>query len=262
MGKNMDKRFLSELVGVVQRAGAIIIENNGKERKVQHKGRIDLVTDTDLAVESFLKEELSALLPGSDFLAEETAAHEKLGELTWVIDPVDGTTNFAHGLPLVATSVGLWLEGEIRCGVVNLPLLGECFCALKGEGAWMNKESISVSSAEVVEQSLIATGFPYDIEDHVDEILAQLKNVLPRAQGVRRPGAAALDLAYVACGRYEGFYERALNPWDTAAGTLLVTEAGGRVTQYDPSAAYELGAPSILATNGRIHDELGVLIAV
>jgi len=251
--------LLRKVEQAVQAAGEIIINNNEKPRTIRYKGRNDLVTDTDLAVEEELKSRLSRLLPEAVFLAEETAGDAALGDLAWVIDPVDGTTNFAHGLPMVATSVGLWKCGKIVLGVVNLPLLGELFSAERNGGATMNGNTIRVSAIGKIEQSLVATGFPYTIEENLDEVLAQLKAVLPATQGIRRPGAAALDLAYVACGRYEGFYERGLKPWDTCAGVLLVEEAGGLVSRYDENP-YALGDNNILATNGVIHAELGSLI--
>lgn len=251
--------LLDQVVQAVRDAGRIIVSNNEKPRAIRHKGRNDLVTDTDIAVEEDLKARLSRLLPEASFLAEETAGSAGLGKLTWVIDPVDGTTNFAHGLPMVATSVGLWCDGRVRLGVVNLPLLGEVFCAERGKGAWMNERPIRVSETVQLDQALIATGFPYAIEENIEEILAQLRAVLPATRGVRRPGAAALDLAYVACGRYDGFYERGLNPWDTSAGVLLVEEAGGNVSRYDGSS-YALGDTDIMVSNGRVHAELQKLI--
>jgi myo-inositol-1(or 4)-monophosphatase len=254
------RQVLAGLEDIAARAGDIVVEASTRTRKVTHKGRIDLVTETDVAVEEMLKAELARLLPGSNFLAEETASATEPGELTWIIDPVDGTTNFANGLPFVATSIGLWHRDRVVLGVVNLPLLGEMFSAREGGGTRLNGEPVTVSAEGVMEKSLIATGFPYAIDEHLDSILRRLGAVLPRAQGVRRVGAAALDLAYVACGRYEGFYESALKPWDTAAGWLLVREAGGRVTQYDARTEYVLGAGTILATNGAIHDELSRLI--
>ncbi|WP_285904917.1 inositol monophosphatase family protein [Pseudodesulfovibrio pelocollis] len=253
-------RLQTGLELIAARSGAIVAEGAGRARKVTHKGRIDLVTETDFAVEEMLKRELAALLPGSDFLAEETASATEPGELTWIIDPVDGTTNFANGLPFVATSIALWQRNRVVLGVINLPLLGELFAARAGGGARLNGKPVSVSAEGAMEQSLIATGFPYAIDEHLDPILDRLRAVLPRVQGVRRVGAAALDLAYVACGRYEGFYESALKPWDTAAGWLLVREAGGRVTEYDTRKDYALGAGTILATNGAVHDEMSRLI--
>lgn len=251
-----------ELEAIVRKADDLVIENNAKERKVMHKGRIDLVTETDLAVEEMLKESLATLLPEAGFLAEETAKNTELGELTWIIDPLDGTTNFAHGLPFVANSVGLWHQDRIVAGVVNLPLMGELFSASRGGGARLNGDPISVSSASAMEDCLLATGFPYAIEEHIDTILKHFSTLLPLAQGIRRPGAAALDLAYVACGRYDGFFESALNPWDTAAGILLVHEAGGRISEFDATNPYGLYSKTILATNGAIHDELSRLICL
>lgn len=252
--------IMEPLKAIVDRAGDIVREGAGRTRKIMHKGRIDLVTETDMAVESMLKEELAALLPGSDFLAEETAKETEPGDLTWIIDPVDGTTNFAHGLPFVANSIALWRRDRVVLGVINLPLLGEMFTAVEGLGAFCNGQPVSVTGETDLEKTLLATGFPYDIDAHIDDILKHLRMLLPLTQGIRRPGAAALDLAYVACGRFDGFYEKALNPWDTAAGLLLVAEAGGRVSEYDASVPYGFGSGSILATNGRIHEELSELL--
>lgn len=248
--------LLAGLKEIAGRAGGIVQDASTKSRKIRHKGRIDLVTETDVAVEDMLKDELGRLLPGSDFLAEESAKNTRLGEFTWIIDPLDGTTNFAHGLPFVANSIALWHGDRVVLGVVNLPLMGELFSAQEGQGAWMNDDPIHVSSAVNLEESLIATGFPYAINDHIDTILLHLKRLLPLTRGIRRPGAAALDLAYVACGRYDGFYESALNPWDTAAGWLLVKEAGGCVSEFDCHQAYSFSSPTILASNGTIHNVL------
>ncbi|MBU1249354.1 MAG: inositol monophosphatase [Proteobacteria bacterium] len=245
--------FRGALAAIVTQAGDIVRENNKKPRTIKHKGRIDLVTETDLAVELFLKEKLSELLPQADFLAEETSKETLPGELTWIIDPLDGTTNFAHSLPFVAISVALWHRDRVVAGVVDLPLLGEQFVAIRDHGATLNDSPIAVSSATQLDQSILATGFPYDTEIYLENILKYLKRFLRLTQGVRRPGAAALDLAYVACGRYDGFYEYALNAWDTAAGLLLVEEAGGRVTRFDQAVPYHLGDVDILATNGHIH---------
>ena len=247
---------------IADKAGDIVRDGASRTRRIMHKGRIDLVTETDMAVEVMLKKELAALLPSSDFLAEETAKDTEPGELTWIIDPVDGTTNFAHGLPFVANSIALWRRDRVVLGMVNLPLLGERFTAVEGQGAFLNGKPISVTDQAELVNCLIGTGFPYDVEAHLDEVLRQLRTILPRAQGIRRPGAAALDLAFVACGRLDGFYERSLNAWDTAAGLLLVNEAGGRISEYDAAAPYTFKSPSILASNGRIHEELsGLLLA-
>ncbi|WP_319584785.1 inositol monophosphatase family protein [uncultured Pseudodesulfovibrio sp.] len=253
--------IMEGLAPIADKAGDIVREGAAHGRKIRHKGRIDLVTETDLAVEAMLKSELAKLLPGSDFLAEETAKHTALGEFTWIIDPVDGTTNFAHGLPYVANSIALWHRDRIVLGMVNMPLLNERFTAVEGKGAYLNGRPIAVTEEADLEQCVLATGFPYDIDTHLEDILKNLRTLLPIAQGVRRGGAAAVDLAFVACGRMDGFYERALNPWDTAAGLLLVNEAGGRVSEYDPSEPYTFKSGCILATNGRIHEELGGLLS-
>ncbi|WP_319781044.1 inositol monophosphatase family protein [Maridesulfovibrio sp.] len=251
--------LLEKATAAVLEAGEIIREAYNKPKKIKHKGRIDLVTETDLAVENFLKVKLSELLPDSSFLAEETSGNAELIDRTWIIDPLDGTTNFAHGLPMIATSVALWNEGQVQIGIVNLPILNEVFVAVRGGGAFMNGEQIHVSDCDSLEESLIATGFPYAIEEHVDFITDALSRVLVNTQGVRRPGAAAFDLAYTACGKYEGYYENALKPWDMAAGWLLVEEAGGRVTEYKEDE-FNLYSPAILATNSRIHEKLRSLI--
>ena len=230
-------------------------------RDVRLKGRIDLVTATDLAVEEGLKEALGRVLPEAAFLAEETAAKTELSGLTWIIDPVDGTTNFAHGFPFVCTSVALYDGLEPVVGCVNAPLLGQCFTAGLGLGAFCNGEPIRVSGTVQPEAALVATGFPYAIRENLDEIMADLRIMLAETQGIRRPGSAALDLAYVAAGRFDAFYELALNPWDVAAGALLVAEAGGRVGSYRPDGPYRLGDFRILATNGALHEPMLALLA-
>ena len=256
----LDETLLEEVRSAVLLAGRLIRENLDKPKSVTLKGRIDLVTETDPAVEEMLKTELARILPGSDFLAEESSGDTVPGEATWIIDPLDGTTNFAHGLPLVATSVGLWRDGRVVLAVVNLPVLGEVYTAALGRGAFKNGRPIRVSPVTDLSESLVATGFPYSIHENVDQVLANMRKFLLRTQGMRRPGAAALDLAWVAEGRYEGFYEPELKPWDTAAGWLLVEEAGGRVSQFDAREPYRLGAPTILASNGALHEIMSSLL--
>jgi len=250
----MNSVLLKHIIAAAAAAGKTIREHWRQPRAVRHKGRIDLVTQTDAAVEAQLKERLEAILPGVGFMGEESARSLIPEGNCWIVDPLDGTTNFVHGIPFVAVSIALWQEGAARLGVVALPMLGECFYAEKGQGAHCNGRPLRVSGVARCGQSLIATGFPYDIEAHKDRILGWLGAVLPRCQGVRRCGAAAADLAYVAAGRYDAFYESDLKPWDMAAGRLLVEEAGGRVTNL-------LGEPMrfgdvILASNGHVHQEL------
>jgi len=252
--------LLSDAASVVANAGRIVAANIDLDKEIRHKGRNDLVTEIDLKSEYYLKEHLNHILPRAEFMAEESASGDLPPGPVWIIDPLDGTTNYAHGLPLVAVSVALWEEGRPLLGVVDLPVLGELFIAAAGHGAFLNGDRIRVSKTSSLEQGLLATGFPYDIEHYLPEILKNFESLLPKTRGIRRPGAAALDLAYVACGRYDGFYESALKPWDTAAGLLLVTEAGGLVTRYDGSTEYALGAPSILASNGKIHQAMARLL--
>ena len=237
-------------------AGERILADFGAPRDVRRKGRIDLVTATDLAVEAFLKTELARILPEAAFLAEETAAQTVLSGLTWIIDPLDGTTNFAHGFPFVCTSVALYDGQTPLLGCVNAPILGQCFTAAAGQGAFLNDAPIHVSTTDNLEDALVATGFPYAIRENLDEIMTDVRAMLDATQGIRRPGSAALDLAYVAAGRFDAFYELALNPWDVAAGVLLVTEAGGRVGGYRPDSPYRLGDFRILASNGVLHEAL------
>ncbi|WP_428558974.1 MAG: inositol monophosphatase family protein [Solidesulfovibrio sp. DCME] len=251
---------LAAALAAVDASDARIREDFAAPRGVRHKGRIDLVTATDLAVEALLKERLAPLVPGAAFLAEETAAATVPTGPTWVIDPVDGTTNFAHGFPFVCTSVALYDGQTPVLGIVSAPILGQRFHALAGGGAFCNGAPMAVSAVAEPVDALVATGFPYALTDRLDEIAADLRAMLTATQGIRRPGSAALDLAYVAAGRLDAFYEMALNPWDVAAGVLLVTEAGGTVTGYRPRAPYRLGDFRVLASNGRLHEAMLALL--
>lgn len=252
--------LLHECVAIVRRSGEIIRSHWPQPSHVRHKGSIDLVTETDLAVEAFLKENLARLLPGATFLAEESSKpDQEPGECCWIIDPVDGTTNFVHRIPQVGTSVALWRDGRVMLGVVNVPMLGECFWAARGEGAFCNGKAVGVSVADKLNDALVGTGFPYDVAARLPEIMARLAVVLPATQGLRRIGAASVDLAYVACGRLDAFYEAGLKPWDLAAGWLLVEEAGGRVTNLR-KGPLRFGE-ALLASNGRLHDALAALLA-
>jgi myo-inositol-1(or 4)-monophosphatase len=252
--------LLGAALAAVHEAGQCILDARTRPRTIRHKGRIDLVTETDLASEALLKERLGPLLPGAGFMAEESAASRVPGELTWIIDPLDGTTNFAHGLPVVAVSVGLWRAGEPVLGIVAVPALGETFHAVRGQGAFLNGAPIRVSETAEPMDALVATGFPYSVAEDMEFIMGPMGRVLPATRGLRRMGAAAADLAYVACGRLDAFYEIRLKPWDTTAGWLLVEEAGGRVTRFDPRSPYTPGAPSILASNGRVHEAMAALV--
>ncbi|MCL1939580.1 MAG: inositol monophosphatase [Desulfovibrionaceae bacterium] len=249
----MDSSLLNKTLAAAETAGEIIREHWQRPRDVRYKGRFDLVTKTDAAVEAHLQERLKEILPEVGFMGEESAHSLIPDGDCWIVDPVDGTTNFVHGIPFVAVSIALWQGGAIRLGIVTLPMLDERFYAEKGQGAYRNGQPLRVSGIASCEQALLSTGSPaYDI--HADRTLRWLGAVLPRCQGVRRCGSAAADLAYVAAGRYEAFYSADLKPWDVAAGWLLVEEAGGRVTNIrgEPLRFGDI----ILASNGRVHQEL------
>lgn len=253
--------LIHQVETAVGETGRLIREHNLRPRRIRCKTSIkDLVTETDGAVETMLRKSLGSLVPQASFLGEEGSPGQGLEGLAWVVDPLDGTTNFAHGVPFVATSVALCLNGAPLLGIVNLPLLGELFTAARGQGARMNGQPIQVSQVASLDSALVATGFPYRIEEHKEAILRQLSLAMPETQGVRRAGAAALDLAFVACGRYDGFFEFALNAWDTAAGVLLIEEAGGRVGTMTDAGPYCLGGPDILTANALLFDQLQNLL--
>lgn len=238
-------------------AGKVLREMYNTPFQVRHKGVIDLVTEADVAAEKRVLAVLQAYGRDIGILAEESQsvyAGDPTGPV-WIIDPLDGTTNFAHSFPSFCVSIAYAHGAESRVGVIYAPMQDELFCACKGCGAWLNGEAISVSSVAALQESLLGTGFPYAIAEEVDNVVAALKRFLLRTQGIRRAGAAAMDLAYLACGRLDGFWEVNLKPWDTAAGILLVSEAGGMLSTMDGSA-YSPYIPELLASNGRIHQEM------
>jgi len=250
-----DRELLQSTIKIAEEAGALLLERLGQHNTVEHKGVVDLVTEADKVSERLLVERLHAVLPEAGILAEEGSGTERSSNLRWVVDPLDGTTNYAHGYPVFSVSIALERDGAIVLGVVLDPSRTECFSALRGQGASLNGKPIQVSATEDVGSALLVTGFPYDVRTTERDNLTQFRKFLKTAQAIRRGGSAALDLCYVACGRFDGFWEESLSPWDMAAGVLLVQEAGGRVTGY-------LGGPpdiesgNILATNGRFHEAM------
>lgn len=250
--------FLKTAKDVAVEAGALLKANYFKMNEIRFKGEINLVTEADLAAQSLIHDRLSAAFPDHDFLAEEGLQDLRGAEFRWVFDPLDGTTNFAHKLPVFCVSIGLERRGELICGVVFNPMSGELFSAEAGGGAFLNGAPLRVSSIPDLGKSLVATGFSYDIrETHCN--IAQHERVILLAQGVRRCGSAALDLCYVAAGRFDGFWELKLSPWDTAAGAVVVREAGGRITDF-LNCPVNIYHPEVCASNGLIHDELlGIL---
>jgi len=245
-------------------AGRVLADKFGRALQVSNKGDIDLVTEADVAAERLIVERIRSYHPRHAILTEESGDVAEAGgadaEYKWIIDPLDGTTNYAHGYPVFCVSVALEHEGKVVVGVVYDPTRDELFAAERGEGATLNGRRAHVSATQELNRALICTGFPYDVRERGD-FARHFRDFIMRAQSVRRDGAAALDLAYVATGRFEGFYEEGLRPWDVAAGVLLVEEAGGRVTHYDGSP-FRIYAPPIAASNGLVHDAmLGVLQA-
>ncbi len=245
-------------------AGRILAERFGRVAlQVSHKGDIDLVTEADLAAEQLIIERIRSYYPRHAILAEEGGAVVReggQGEHKWIIDPLDGTTNYAHGYPCFCVSIALERAGEIIVGVIYDPLRDELFAAERGSGATLNGRRIRVSNVEDLNRALLCTGFPYDVRDRGD-FARHFYNFIMHAQAVRRDGSAALDLAYVACGRFEGFWEEGLRPWDVAAGALLIEEAGGRVSRYDDSP-YNIYAPPIMASNGLVHEQMMRVLAM
>jgi len=238
-------------------AGSVLRDLYDKPHRITHKGVIDLVTEADVASEQTVLAMLRQAGGGIGFLAEES--HSSYATLpqgpVWVIDPLDGTTNFAHDFPFFAVSIAYAEGATSKVGVVYAPMQDELFCACLGSGAWLNGRPIHVSGVATLQDSLLGTGFPYAIAVEVEGVMAALTRLLTRCQGVRRTGAAAVDLAYLACGRTDGFWEINLKPWDTAAAMLLVSEAGGRVTTYD-GEGYIPYIPEVVASNGQIHAEM------
>ena len=247
---------LDYLIGLAKEAGYIIIDGyNSPTSEVRNKGDIDLLTETDIRSEKYITEKIRKDFPLDDIMTEEEDFGSTLSNRTWIIDPLDGTTNFTHRFPFVAVSIGLEIDKEIRFAVVFNPLLDELFYAEKGKGAYLNGKAVFTSTIDSLSNSLIATGFPYDRWQKGDFYIKEYLAFMKRCQGVRRAGAAALDLCYCACGRLDGFFERKLQPWDTAAGSLILLEAGGMLTDFEDKT-WNCREKTILASNGIIHDQM------
>ncbi len=239
----------------IQKAADFLRDRFGQAHSIKKKGAIDLVTEADEYAERLIIDTILAVYPDHSIIAEESGNVPAQSPCQWVIDPLDGTTNFAHNLPCFSISIAFAVNDETVFGVVENPVSGERFWAIKGEGAFLNGKEIRVSSTMSLSESLLVTGFPYDLKTIIDMLMARFKRCLEASQGIRRLGSAAIDLCYVACGRFDGFWEQNLHPWDTAAGALIVREAGGIVTDFS-ERPHLSNMKEILATNGRIHKEL------
>ncbi len=256
-------RFAKLAVEAALAAGDILVAHSGRVEKVGYKDEVNLVTEVDYLSEQAIVKIIKSAFPDHGILTEESGAEDSQSPYKWVIDPLDGTTNYAHDFPCFCVSIALEKEGQIILGVVYNPNLDELFVADKGSGAFLSRgreseqgrRRISVSQATELSQSLLATGFPYDIRTSKVDNLNHFTNFYKRAQAIRRAGSAALDLCYLAMGRFDGFWELKLSPWDTAAGSLLVTEAGGQVTDFS-GGPFSIYMKEILATNGKIHQEM------
>jgi myo-inositol-1(or 4)-monophosphatase len=248
--------FLSTAIEAVVRAGGMQLARFGRGVRVDKKSAIDLVTEVDVDIERMFRDLVAERFADHDVLAEEFGDRGARGARhRWVFDPIDGTTNFAHGVPIFCASLALEIDGEAAIGAVYDPNRRELFTAEAGEGCWLNGERLSVSSTGTVLESMLVTGFPYTVHQEADTHVALFGRVLKQARAVRRLGSAAIDICWIAAGRMDGFWEASLKPWDTRAAALILQEAGGRVTGMD-GRTWIPDAGHILATNGRIHDEL------
>ncbi|MEZ4266808.1 MAG: inositol monophosphatase family protein [Myxococcota bacterium] len=251
----LDER-LAKAEGLARLAGDELMRWFGRTLEIDRKGAVDLVTDADRAAEALIARGLAEAFPDDDFLGEETGGSGSgTADWRWVVDPLDGTTNFVHGLPRFAVSIGAWFRGEPTIGVIAAPAEGHLYMAATGRGATKNGQPMAVSTTDTIGDALLATGFPYDRRDTVDDLLRPLRSALLSGRGIRRMGAAALDLVDVARGAFDGYWEPRLSPWDVAAGVVLVREAGGTVTGFG-GAPFDPARPQIVASNGRLHMQL------
>jgi len=257
--------LLNFAIQTAREAGAILIDRLGRALQVSNKGAIDLVTEADLASEKLIIERIKSHYPRHAILAEESGdtaggeAERGTSEWKWIIDPLDGTTNYAHGYPCFCVSIALERAGAIEVAVIYDPTRDELFAAERGQGATMNGRRMRVSDVDDLNSAMLCTGFPYNVRERPD-FAREFANFTMAAQAVRRDGSAAIDLAYIACGRFDGFWEDGLNAWDVAAGVLLIEEAGGRVTDFS-GGPLNIYTPKVLASNGLVHEAMMRVLA-
>jgi myo-inositol-1(or 4)-monophosphatase len=247
-----------KLIDIIKEAGKILKDGYYSNKDVTFKAKKDLVTKYDVAVENFLKEKFENEFKDFNVIAEESDNSNKEFKNSIIIDPIDGTTNFVNGLPHTAISVGVYIDKKPFIGIVYNPILDELYEAKIGEGSFLNGNKLNVSDESELEKALISTGFPYTsgtCEDDLNDVIKRMKDILPLCQDIRRLGSAALDLCYVARGTYEGYYEMNLKAWDVSAGILILTEAGGKISNIDGDSYTLFEDKYIVASNGKIHDE-------
>ncbi len=250
-----DDRYLRLAIAAAREAGRIQMIHFGHSHPVQYKGEFNPVTEVDRFCERAIVKMISEAFPDHDILTEESPFEEKGSAWRWIIDPIDGTTNYLHGFPCFSVSIALEVEGEVKVGVVYVPPLNELFHTEKGKGTFLNDERVMVSRVVKLDKSLICTGFPYDVRENPNFYLSYFRQFITKSFAVRRPGSAAIDLSYLAAGRFDGFWEFKLHPWDVAAASLMITEAGGKVTDLH-GGPYSIYSKEILASNGLIHEEM------
>jgi myo-inositol-1(or 4)-monophosphatase len=244
-------------VDLARRAGAVLTRHATGNKHIQLKGSRDLVTIADKESEALIVDAIRTTYPGHDILAEESGALDATGpgDCRWIIDPLDGTTNYAHQYPMYSVSIALEIAGVVSAGAVFDPIRDEMFHAALGQGAFLNRHPVAVSQVARLSDGLLLTGFPYDFPARLDRAIGLFRQFMTRSQAVRRAGSAALDLCHLAMGRSDGFWELGLRPWDTAAGTLILVEAGGRVSDFS-GGAFRLDGEETLASNGLVHEDM------
>lgn len=251
--------IFNHAVDISRRAGDFIIREGSGELDIDYKGRADMVTQIDRKSEEIIVDAISGSFPEHQILGEEQTDKASKSAIKWIIDPIDGTTNFVHNHKIVAVSIGVEYKGEVIVGVVNCPFMDEIFTAIKGYGAYLNGRRIEVSKIKKMQAGLFATGFPYELNDHFYQNMKLFKSFYENSQGVRRFGSAAIDLCYVACGRFDGFWEFDLNPWDVSAGSLILQEAGGQLSSFSDQD-FSIYGNEILATNSFLQEPMLKLI--
>jgi len=253
--------YLEVAEKTAREAGEVLLENLGKVKEIEFKAKNSLVTEVDKLSEEIIINNIKKSFPSHGIFAEESGRDSESSDYLWLVDPIDGTTNYAHAYPFFSVSIALEIKGDLKIGLVYDPVKDEMFTAVQGKGAYLNGEPITVSGSEVIEHSHVCTGFMHEVEWMVEDNIKHFGNFIRRARAVRRDGSAALDLCYVACGRFDGFWELGLNPWDTAAAVLILEEAGGKATTFT-GGEYNIYIKEILGSNSIVHNQMIEILAL